>query len=126
MLLSAQSSPVSVLVERVTHVAQKKVPSVRSAVTTSSVSALLANNAIPALRVQFERIRFAELKLSPRLCRDLVNPDANEAEDGSVTFGNLLSLCLARTTNDASRCSAIPDRQHALKQACLEGLEAGA
>ena len=90
---------------------------------TAAFAALMANTADASVKAQFERIEWAAEKADPRLCKTLADNNVVTTGSAAPSFGDLLALCLARTTGDATRCSQIDSvTGAALKSACDEGL----
>ena len=92
--------------------------------SSSQLSTLEENEKDPILRTQFERIRWAATKGDPRLCKDLLEGSAKQSEGGNPSFGDLLALCLARSTHEAIRCTQMSiGASPSLRAACDEGLD---
>lgn len=137
----AASPKATVLVESASKAAKQHVTALTSAAASSVASqlsaavssqkinmqtaftSLIAEETDEALKKQFERIEWAAQKADPRFCRTLSETAGGAIDSAAPTFGDLLALCLARTTGDVSRCGQIdPASAPALRRACDEGL----
>ncbi len=91
---------------------------------TEYLSGLAIAEQNPALRLQFERIQWAASRQDPRLCKLLSEFHPVDAHADIPTLGDLLALCLAETTREASRCNQIdPVTAPSLTVACRNDLE---